>query len=61
MAAAVYLGEGQIDFPQFFAGLARRGFAGSLSYEGRAITAGGDVDLAGLAASLALLRELAAA
>lgn len=51
-------GEGRIDFPGFFAGLAARGFAGSISLEASVVRSDGVVDLPRLQASLAHLRTL---
>lgn len=53
-------GEGQIDFARFFDGLARRGFAGTVSLEASVVQPDGRVDLPKLHASLADLRRLVA-
>ncbi len=53
-------GDGVVDFDAFFAGLARRGYAGAVTLESTALH-DGRVDLEQARASLARLRELAAA
>ena len=53
-------GEGDIDFPDFFRGLARRDYQGRVSLEASVVQPDGMVDLPKLRASLAHLRELVA-
>lgn len=53
-------GEGKIDFVAFFAGLARRGFAGNISLEATAIGPALMVDLPRLQSGLGNLRKLVA-
>jgi sugar phosphate isomerase/epimerase len=51
-------GQGKIDFPAFFSGLHRRGFAGNIVLESPCITPDDKVDLDPLKRSLSYLREL---
>jgi sugar phosphate isomerase/epimerase len=53
-------GEGTIDFPGFFRGLAQRAYQGYVSLEASVVQPDGVVDLPKLHASLAHLRELVA-
>lgn len=53
-------GEGTVDFPAFFRGLAARDYQGCVSLEASVMQPGGVADLPRLYTSLAHLRELAA-
>jgi len=54
-------GEGEIDFPAWFAGLAANRYGGAITLEAPAPTPDGDVDSARLRDSIALLRQRIAA